>query len=205
MDTSLYITFVLVSIGLIIVPGPNVLVIVASSVAHGRTRGLQTVAGTTLAMALQLAIAAAGTGWLVNVLAHGFGILKWMGVVYLLCLGVLHLRQACASREAESAMAPAGTFARGFYVSISNPKTILFFTAFLPQFATAGDHYLWQILILSASFLCLAALLDACYAVLASTLYPVLQRYNVSGIQHGLSGVLLLGAGAWLAATRRFQ
>ena len=131
--------------------------------------------------------------------------LKWAGVVYLLCMGLLYLRRAMSVRQATPHMSATGTFCRGFYVSISNPKTLLFFVAFLPQFATAGEYYQKQIAILSLCFLCLAVLLDSLYAVLASTLYSLLQRYPVNRLQNGMTGVLLLGAGAWLAGIRRFS
>lgn len=203
MDTTVLITFLVVSAGLIVVPGPNVLVIVASSVSHGRIRGLQTVAGTTLAMALQLFFTAVSTGWLVHAMNQGLSLLKWSGVIYLLCLGLLYLVRAGRGRQPAPVMSASGTFFRGFAVSISNPKTMLFFAAFLPQFATTGEMYMQQIAILSLIFLCLAALLDSCYAILASGLYPVLQRFNISRIQNGLSGILLLCASVWLATARR--
>jgi len=83
-------TFVLVSAGIIIIPGPNLLVIISTSISHGKARGLQTVAGTTCAMILQLFIAASETAWLVSALSSGFLWLKWLGVSYLIYLGVAH-------------------------------------------------------------------------------------------------------------------
>ena len=195
----------MVSVGLLVIPGPNVLVIIASSAAHGRVRGLQTVAGTTVAMAIQLCMTAVGTAWFVQALVDGLSWLKWVGVAYLLCLGLLYLVRSGSGRQAPPPLSASGTFRRGFYVSISNPKTMLFFVAFLPQFAVAGEDYQRQIAMLSLCFLCLAAVLDSLYAVLASGLYPIVRRYNAVRLQNGLSGILLLGAGAWLALSRRFS
>lgn len=92
--------FVILATGLIIIPGPNVLAIVSTSIAHGRVRGLQTVVGTSLAMLVQLAIAAVGTAWFVETLSAGYVLLKWLGVAWLLTLGVRHLRDAFGHREA---------------------------------------------------------------------------------------------------------
>ena len=204
MDAALFISFLIVSFALIIVPGPNVLVIVSTSISQGKSRGLQTVAGTTFAMAVQLIIAGVGTAWFIGLITEGFFYLKWLGVIYLLYLAARHLKQAMfASEPAASETTASGTFARGFLVSSTNPKTILFFSAFLPQFVGSGENYLQQISLLSLSFLLLAALLDSCYAILAARLQTLLLRHNITRLQNGLSGLLFLGASAWLAATRR--
>lgn len=204
MDATLFISFVLVSVALIVVPGPNVLVIVSTSLAHGKTRGLQTVAGTTLAMALQLLIAGIGTAWFVQRLVEGFYYLKWIGVLYLIYLACVHIRQALLAHETTPInITASATFARGFLVSATNPKTILFFSAFLPQFIHSSENYVQQISLLSLTFLLLAAALDSCYALLSARLRPLLLKRNMTRIQNGLSGLLYIGASAWLAATRR--
>jgi homoserine/homoserine lactone efflux protein len=204
MDATLLISFVLVSVALIVVPGPNVLVIVSTSLAHGKTRGLQTVAGTTLAMALQLVVVAISTTWFVQLLTEGFSYLKWIGVLYLIYLASVHIRQALLARETNPINITAqATFARGFLVSATNPKTILFFSAFLPQFIDSSENYVQQISLLSLTFLSLAAALDSCYALLSARLQPLLLSRNMSRMQNGLSGLLYIGASAWLAVTRR--
>ena len=203
MDITLFLGFVIVSTGLIAVPGPNVLVIVSTSIAHGKTRGLQTVAGTTTAMAIQMAIAVVGTAWFVQWITQGFLILKWIGIVYLLYLACAHFKQIRKTDGTSEPVSASGTFVRGFLVSLTNPKTILFFTAFLPQFVTAHGDYSQQITLLSITFLVLAIMLDSCYALLSARLYPMLQRRQYAQLQNGLSGVLYLGASAWLATLRR--
>jgi threonine/homoserine/homoserine lactone efflux protein len=205
MDTALLLTFLIVSVALIVVPGPNVLVIVSTSVTHGRVRGLQTVAGTTLAMFIQLVIAALATTGIVHLLADGLYVLKWAGVAYLSYLGVQHLRRACTECDASLALTGASSFFRGFMVSLTNPKTIIFFAAFLPQFVSYPGDYVRQLALLSAVFLVLAALLDSCYAVLAAGLKSYLERRQLRRFQHGLGAILYLGASAWLAGMRRLQ
>jgi len=192
--------FILVSIGIIIIPGPNVLVVVSTSIAHGKQRGLQTVAGTSTAMLIQLGIAALGTSWLVSTLAHGFVWLKWLGVIYLIYLGVSHL--LAVRSTARTHISAVGTFQRGFWVSLTNPKTILFFSAFLPQFTTPAFSYQLQIAALSLIFWFLAVIFDSGYALLAHKLSAILKTKNIAKYQHGVSGALYLSAGTMLATTK---
>ena len=150
MDTTLYLTFLAVSFGLIIIPGPNVLVIVSTSITHGTKRGLQTVAGTSLAMAVQLLIVTVGTTWFVHLISNGLYYIKWVGVIYLLYLGVNHLK-AINNKQHIPKVTASSTFARGFLISLTNPKTILFFSAFLPQFVSSIENYHFQYSFLSTN------------------------------------------------------
>lgn len=193
-------TFILVSISIIILPGPNVLVVVSTSIVHGKLRGLQTVAGTSAAMAIQLCIAALGTSWLVHSLTTGFLWLKWLGVIYLFYLGANHLLNM--RRATYSHISAMGTFQRGFWVSLTNPKTILFFSAFLPQFADPDSSYYVQIVMLSGLFWLLAVILDSCYALLAYKSSSLLNREGMAKYHHGASGVLYLTAATALATTK---
>ena len=193
-------TFILISIGIIVVPGPNVLVVVSTSISHGKLRGLQTVVGTSVAMAIQLLIAAVGTTWFVAALTEGFFWLKWVGVAYLVYLGITHL--IAASNFAQKQITAIGSFQRGFWVSLTNPKTILFFSAFLPQFTVPSESYFAQIMLLSAIFWVLAIVLDSSYVLLSNKLRILLRNTEISKIQNRASGVFYLGAGATLAATK---
>ncbi len=194
--------FILVSIGVIVIPGPNVLVIISTSISHGTLRGLQTVAGTSAAMALQLLIAALGTTYFISVLAKGFVWLKWAGAAYLIYLGIKHLSAAFCKEQQAQVISASGSFQRGFWVSLTNPKTILFFSAFLPQFTIADSPFLPQITLLSVVFLCLAVLLDSAYAMLSSKLVALVQSRGLAKYQNGLSGVIYCGAGSLLAGAK---
>ena len=204
MDITLYISFLIISFLVIIVPGPNVLVIVSTSLAHGARRGLQTVAGTSSAMIVQLLIVGIGTSWFVRLVADGLYYLKWLGIAYLLYLGLRHLGAAVFSggRERPDISASA-TFARGFVVSLTNPKTLLFFSAFLPQFISTAESYQFQIILLSVSFVIMATLLDSCYALLSSRLRKLAGDGGFIKYRHGFSGLLYLAAGAWMTVANR--
>jgi len=195
--------FLAVTLLFIAIPGPNVLVIVATSIVSGRTRGLQTVIGTSLAMLLQLLIAALATNSLLTFLGAGLLWLKWLGVAYLLYLAGKSLYR-CWHPVVEYVSA-SGSFQRGFWVALTNPKTIFFFSAFLPQFVSSADHYLFQIGILSACFWILAVFCDSTYALLASKLSWLVDadKLRTSRLQNGLSGSLYLAASGILAVSHR--
>ena len=196
------IAFIFIAIALIIIPGPNVLVIVSTSLAHGKAHGLRTVAGTSVAMLFQLVIAAIGTGWVVVAISDGLFWLKWAGVLYLIYLGVSTL--CAAGAEDDSVTSDNGhTFFRGFWVSLLNPKTIVFFSAFLPQFVSAEGSYVEQIVLLSAIFWSIAVVLDSGYALLASALRCWLGSPVTMRTQKSLSGLLYIGAGAALALVNK--
>lgn len=194
--------FIFISVGIIVIPGPNVLVIISTSISHGRVRGLQTVAGTSAAMAIQLVVAALGTSYFLSVLTQGFLWLKWAGVIYLGYLGIKHLAEAFRASKTSLTISPVGSFQRGFWVSLTNPKTILFFSAFLPQFVTQSSSYMPQIILLSALFWVLAVMLDSTYAFLASKLASLIHTENLHQYQNGIIGFIYCGACSWLASIK---
>jgi len=203
IDLELYLAFVLAATVLIVVPGPNVALIVANSVAHGTRYGFLTVAGTGSAMAAQLATTALGMSALLGTLADWFEWIRWAGVAYLAYLGVKAWRAGPTdlTTAAPQARAPGRVFARGFLVSLTNPKTLLFYGAFFPQFVTADDRAGAQILLLSVTFLVLGVLLDGAWALLAGRARGLLAGRG--RLRNRVSGALLIGAGVGLAMARR--
>jgi threonine/homoserine/homoserine lactone efflux protein len=201
MTLELYAAFVAATIVLMLIPGPNVALITANSIRHGPRWGLVTVAGTCAAMIPQLALTALGMTEALGLAGRWFVVLRWVGVAYLLWLGV----QAWggASHEAVSATdgrAPLGAvFLNGFLVSATNPKTLLFYAAFFPQFV-AADHRAGQLWLLAATFLVLAAVIDCGWALLAGRLRGVLASH--SRLRGRMTGAVLIAAGAGLAVAR---
>jgi homoserine/homoserine lactone efflux protein len=177
---------------------------VANSVAHGVRYGFVTVAGTASAMVLQLALVVLGASTALAILAGVFDWLRWAGVAYLVWLGARTRRAPpvdLAHTEAELRSA-AAIFARGFLVSLTNPKTLLCYGAFLPQFVTTGGgETTRQLLALAATFLAIAVLLDGAWAVLAGRLRRLLATH--ARLRNPLTGGLLMGAGLGLALARR--
>ncbi|MBN9542016.1 MAG: lysine transporter LysE [Alphaproteobacteria bacterium 65-37] len=204
MSLDLYVAFVAASALLIAIPGPNVALIVANSVAHGARYGLMTVAGTASAMVVQLALVVLGASAVLGLLAELFDGLRWLGVAYLVWLGMRIWRSAATDLQATAAEPRAlpAIFIRGFAVSLTNPKTLIFYAAFLPQFvrADAGDAR-HQLLVLAGTFLVVAVLLDGTWALLASRLRGLLRAR--ARLRNRLTGGLLIGAGIGLAFARK--
>jgi homoserine/homoserine lactone efflux protein len=203
INLDLYLAFVLATSVLMLIPGPNVALIVANSVAYGTRYGLLTVAGTSSAMVLQLALTVLGMSALLGTLAQWFEWIRWIGVAYLLWLGIRQWRAEPVdlTRTRPQYRSPREIFMRGIIVSFSNPKTLLFYGAFFPQFITPGADMAAQIGVLSLTFLAVAVVLDGGWALLAGRARNVLA---VRGrLRNRLSGGLLIGAGVGLALVHR--
>jgi homoserine/homoserine lactone efflux protein len=203
MHLDLLLGFALATAILILIPGPNVSLIAANSIAYGTRYGLLTVAGTSSAIVLQLALTALGLTATLTVLADWFEWIRWMGVAYLLYLGI---RQWIAApvdltRTPPQPRSVRAIALRGFLISLTNPKTLLFYGAFFPQFLTADAPVGTQVATLSLTFLVVAAGLDSAWALLAGRLRGVLA---IRGrLRNRLSGGLLIGAGIGLALAHR--
>ena len=202
MDWQLYLAFVLTTSVLMLIPGPNVALIVANSVAFGTRYGLITVLGTSSAMVVQLALFALGMTALLGVMAQWFEWVRWAGVAYLLWIGLRQWRAEPVdlTRTRPERRPVREILLRGALVSMTNPKTLVFYGAFFPQFVSPGADLVQQILLLSGTFLALAVLLDGSWAVLAGRLRGVLATRG--RLRNRVSGGLLMGAGVGLAMAR---
>src|SRR5438876_3923631 len=172
MPLDLYLAFVLACVVLIVIPGPNVALIVANSVAHGGRFGLLTVAGTSSAVVVHLTLTVLGASVVLNVLAASFDWLRWAGVAYLVWLGIAAWRAPAAdlAKVGPQPRSARPIFARGFLVGLTNPKTLLFYGAFLPQFITPGPTVSDQLLLLAVTFLRCAIVLVCDWSLLAARL-----------------------------------
>jgi threonine/homoserine/homoserine lactone efflux protein len=205
VNLDLYITFVLIATGMILIPGPNVLLIVSNSIAHGSRSGLRTVFGTSSAMVIQLAVTTLGMTSLMVVLSESFQWLRWIGVAYLVWLGVQQWR--CPPKNSAdhlvASSSPRRAYWQGFTVSMTNPKTLLFFGAFLPQFVDPALPALPQMAALSVSFVILATTFDSAYALVGGRFRGSLEDPQRIRFRKRVTGSLLIGAGIGLALARR--
>jgi homoserine/homoserine lactone efflux protein len=202
MSPALYAAFILASLGLIVLPGPNVGLIVATSLRHGGRYGLATVLGTTAAMLPQLTLTILGASALLETSATWFEILRWAGVAYLLMLALRAWRASTA--EAPLVVPPRsvrGIVLRGFLVSLTNPKTLLFYGAFLPQFVEPGPAATGQMTLLAVTFVALALALDSAWALLAGRLRGRIAL--PARLRDRISAGFYAGAGLGLALARR--
>jgi homoserine/homoserine lactone efflux protein len=202
IDPGLFLAFVAAVVVLMLIPGPNVALIVANSVAYGPRYGLLTVAGASSAMVLQLALTALGMTELLGALGVWFAYLRWLGVAYLLCLGVMQWRAAPVDLTATRAEPKSirAIYLRALLVSLTNPKTLFFYGAFFPQFVSASRPAGAQIAALSATFLILAVLIDSGWAFVAGRARGLLASRGK--LRNRISGGVLIGAGAALALAR---
>ena len=149
MNVELFTAFILITAVLIIVPGPIVTLVISTGATQGMRAALTTVAGTTLGNALLLTAIAFGLNWVLANAVILFEILRWGGAAYLIWLG---WKLLTAPGEGEAGGAPrrprGGFFMQGLAVALSNPKTLLFFGAFFPQFIDPSRDYVVQIAVM---------------------------------------------------------
>jgi threonine/homoserine/homoserine lactone efflux protein len=197
--------FVLASLALLVVPGPAVLYIVARSIDQGRAAGLVSVLGVTVGSAVHIVAAALGLSAVLVGSATAFNVVKYAGAAYLIVLGIRKLRERdrLVQVDLPDRARLWSIFRQGVIVNILNPKTALFFFAFLPQFVTVSDGSpAPQILMLGVVFLILALASDGTYALLSARVGALL-RGNVrfARMQRRLAGCVFLGLGLLTALT----
>jgi threonine/homoserine/homoserine lactone efflux protein len=207
MDIQVWLAFVAASTALLLIPGPTVLLVLSYALSQGRGVALATVAGVALGDFIAMSASLAGLGALVLASASLFVLLKWIGAVYLVYLGVKLLRGAGAAQLGEVQQmrsARAGSvFGHAAAVTALNPKSIAFFIAFVPQFV-AVDQPLWpQFAILIATFVGLAALNALAYALLADGLRSRIARPSVLAWFTRVGGLALIAMGLATAALKR--
>jgi threonine/homoserine/homoserine lactone efflux protein len=210
-DPSTLALFGAAALALIVVPGPAVLYIVSRSVALGPRAGLASALGVAAGGLVHVAAAVAGLSALILSSAEAFAVLKYAGAAYLVFLGLRQLLSRGAARlgaaGTEAPVAPLRqVFWQGALVNLLNPKTALFFLAFLPQFVDpASGPAVTQTLVLGALFVVLAVLSDSAWALLgASAVRRMREGVRARLERFGSGGVLLaLGAGAALSTSDR--
>lgn len=203
MSLEVYAAYLLACIVIIIVPGPTVSLIVANSLKHGTRAGLLNVAGTQAGLGVMVVIAGIGLSSVIAALGHWFEWLRLAGAAYLIWLGWKMFRSAGTDLDRGAPAKPprGGFFLQGALVALSNPKTLLFFGAFFPQFLDPSRDHATQIAIMGATALAFAALSDGTYALLSGRAGHLLSQRRVRLLSK-LSGGFLIGGGLWLASTR---
>jgi homoserine/homoserine lactone efflux protein len=199
---DLYLAYVFACVLIAIIPGPTVTVIVANSLRHGARAGLLNVAGTQLGLALMMATLVVGLTSVIAAMGWIFDWLRYAGAAYLVWLGWKLLRSPEAIAETGDASSPrGGYFLQGFLVMMANPKALLFFGAFIPQFIDPRGNYVAQIVLLGLTAMAVALVSDGAYAVLTGRAGALLSRKKVRLVSR-LSGGCLIGGGIWLALMR---
>jgi threonine/homoserine/homoserine lactone efflux protein len=208
MSADLLIAFAAASFVLLAIPGPTVMLVVAQALARGRRSARATVPGVVLGDATAMTLSLAGAGAVLAASATLFTALKIAGAAYLVWLGIALWRHPPGAPGPGTAPAPARgdawrLFRQAWIVTALNPKSIVFFVAFVPQFVDPARPFLPQVAALEAIFLALAALNTLAWALAAGTLRARIGRPLVMRALGRAGGAFLIGAGLLTALARR--
>jgi threonine/homoserine/homoserine lactone efflux protein len=204
---EVFAAFAVASLALLVVPGPSVLYIVTRSMDQGRAAGLVSVLGIHTGSIVHVAAAALGVSAILASSALSFGVVRYAGAAYLIWLGIRAIRD----RSEEGPDAPAREhslariYAQGVVVNVLNPKTALFFLAFLPQFVDVSKGSVpLHVVILGATFILLGFISDGTYAVASARVSRALGARRRTGVaRRWLPGLTLIGLGLAAAITGR--
>ncbi|WP_313333299.1 LysE family translocator [Comamonas sp.] len=196
MPIELWLAFVAASAVLLIIPGPTILTVISYSMAQGRRANVPLVAAVALGDSTALVVSS----------AFWFSAVKWAGGLYLIYLGIKLLRAGISPSKLAAAPVSSARwklFANTYLVTALNPKGIVFFVAFLPQFISAGAPAHQQLWILALTFVAMATLNATLYAVFASSARKLLSSPTALRRFHIAGGSLLSAAGVWALLARR--
>lgn len=204
MPFDLWLAFAAASTALLLIPGPTVLLVLSYALSKGRSVAVASAAGVALGDFVAMTASLLGLGALVLASATAFTMLKWVGAVYLIWLGIKLIRSA----PTEGLTPPRDVTANGVFghaaaVTALNPKSIAFFIAFVPQFIQPHAPLLPQFAILITTFVTLAALNALAYALLADRLRRIIGKPSVLAWITRAGGATLIGMGLLTATLRR--
>ena len=201
MSPQLYLPFLAACIVLALVPGPNVTLVIASGLRYGTRAALITIAGTQAGLAIVIGIVALGLTTLMATMGYWFDWVRFAGAVYLVWLGIKLIRAPVEGIDTEASPPRGGFFLQGLVVLLSNPKVLVFFGAFIPQFVDMEQNHFSQVAVLGLTFMVTAAVTDAVYAIAAGRARKFFSARRTRLLSRA-SGGLMIGGGVWLALTR---
>ncbi|MCX8281276.1 LysE family translocator [Phyllobacterium sp. 0TCS1.6C] len=207
MSIEHWLAFVAASAVLLAIPGPTILLVISYALGHGKRFAAATVAGVALGDFTAMTASMLGLGALLATSAAVFTALKWIGAAYLVYLGVKLWRAPVGQPEVEEGQArnekASRIFLHTYVVTALNPKSIIFFVAFLPQFLDTTRPIFAQMAIFEATFLVLATLNAGLYALMASMARQTIRKPRIQRIVNRTGGSLMIGAGVLAAGFKR--
>ena len=206
MSWSLWLPFLVANLVISVSPGPGAVLSMSTGLRHGYAFALRSIAGLQAALLLQLAVVALGLGAVLATSATAFLVIKVIGALYLLWLGVAKWRSAVEPLDAEgggASMPRGGLFVQGMLVNLTNPKAIVFMAALVPQFMVHTEPQAPQLLVIATTMVVVDTVVMSCYALLATRFRPLLRNPKALRVQNRIFGGLFIGAGAFLASTSR--
>ena len=206
MNMELFIPFVLAATLILIIPGPTILLVISQAVTHGRKSVVPLVIGVLLGDFTAMTLSLLGLGALMSTSAALFTIFKWIGALYLIYLGIklwkLNSKNSSAQYDTKNTSARS-LLRSSFIVTALNPKGIAFFVAFLPQFVDPLKPAFSQLTLLGGTFLLLATINSALYAIFAGQLGDQMKKKKIRKWFNRCGGSALIGAGIFTAAMQR--
>ncbi len=204
MPLDLWLAFVAASTALLLIPGPTVLLVLSYALSKGRSVAVACATGVALGDLIAMTASLLGLGAIVLASATAFTVLKWVGAVYLVWLGIKLIRSAPREGLTPSRNVTAqGIFGHAAAVTALNPKSIAFFIAFVPQFIRPDAPLLPQFGILIVTFVGLAAINALAYALAADRLRRIIAKPSVLTWITRAGGATLIGMGVLTATLRR--
>jgi threonine/homoserine/homoserine lactone efflux protein len=209
MSVEVWLAFVAASAVLLAIPGPTVLLVISYALGHEKRTATATMAGVALGDFTAMTASMLGLGALLATSAALFTALKWIGAAYLIYLGLKLWRAPVASDEASAEAAsapkerPLRIFLHAYAVTALNPKSIIFFVAFLPQFLNHAEPLAFQMIVFEATFLVLATANATVYGLLASLARQTIRKPRVQRLVNRTGGSLMIGAGLLAVGWKR--
>jgi threonine/homoserine/homoserine lactone efflux protein len=203
MSLHLYLAFVAACVALALLPGPIVTLVIGNGLRYGTRAALTNIAGAQAGLAIVIGIVAVGLTSLMATMGYWFDWVRFAGAAYLVWLGIKLIRAPATGLDADAAPPPprGGFFLQGVLVLLSNPKVLVFFGAFIPQFMDMSRDHVPQVALLGVTFMVIAAITDAAYALLAGRARLFFSARRTRLVSR-ISGGCMIGGGVWLALTR---
>ena len=202
MSLHLYLAFVAACIALALLPGPVVTLMISNGLRYGTRAALTNILGVQAGLAIVIGVVAIGLTSLMATMGYWFDWVRFAGAAYLVWLGVKLIRAPVEGVEVDAPPPPRGVFfLQGFLVLLSNPKVLVFFGAFIPQFMDLSRDHVSQVTLLGVTFMAIAGMTDAVYALLAGRARRFFSARRTRALSR-VSGGFMIGGGIWLALTR---
>jgi threonine/homoserine/homoserine lactone efflux protein len=203
MSLQVYLAFVAACIALALLPGPVVTLMIANGLRYGTRAALTNILGVQAGLAIVIGIVAVGLTSLMATMGYWFDWVRFAGAAYLVWLGIKLIRFPVEGVKTDEPPPPprGGFFLQGFLVALSNPKVLVFFGAFIPQFMDMNRNHVSQVALLGVTFMITGAITDSIYALLAGRARSFFSARRTRLVSR-VSGGFMIGGGIWLALTR---
>ena len=203
MSLQAYLAFLAACVALALLPGPIVTLVIANGLRHGTRAALTNVAGAQAGLAIVIGVVAIGLTSLMATMGYWFDWVRFAGAAYLIWLGIRLIWAPVEGVKVDEPPVPprGGFFLQGFVVLLSNPKVLVFFGAFIPQFMDMSKDHITQVALLGVTFMVTGAVTDTIYALLAGRARLFFSAKRTRLLSR-ISGSFMIGGGIWLALTR---